>query len=111
MLPRGVLPQSITSSSGALAWPEVAGTSNGWAITRDCVTPGFGPSIQAMFRCAILSEVAESAPPGIGVSSYRISAIRHWCGEALIRALIDFVPVQGPSHWAAAVGGASGRKV
>ena len=57
-----------------------------------------GPSSQAMFRCASLSEVEVVAPFGIGVSSNRISATRHWCGATAIAPLSDSVPVHGPSH-------------
>ena len=52
-----------------------------------------------MLRCAILSEVAEFAPIGIGVSSNLISAIRHWCGAFVMTSLNDnSVPENGPSR-------------
>jgi len=58
-----------------------------------------------MFRWASLSDVAVVAPIGIGVSSKRISAIRHWCGATATTPLRDSVPGQGPSHSGCANGG------
>src|SRR5262249_29653901 len=61
-------------------------------------------SIHAMLRCAILSEVAEFAPSGIGVSSNLISATRHWCGAFVMTSLNDdSVPENGPSTLAGTV--------
>jgi hypothetical protein len=80
VLPDGVPPQKIISSSGTCTATGEGRISMGCGILREASVPGLGPSIQAMLRCASLSEVAAVAPAGTGVSSKRISAIRHWCG-------------------------------
>jgi hypothetical protein len=69
MLSSGVLFQKISSSSGMPLFGFDAMMSIGCGIRRDSCWPGFGPSIQAMLRCASLSVVEGLASAGIGVSS------------------------------------------
>src|SRR5271165_7666120 len=57
----GVLPQKIINSSGCTVPLGVGLICTGWVMRLDSASPGFGPSIQAILRCASLSEVAEVA--------------------------------------------------
>ena len=63
-----------------------------------------------MLRWASLSELSPLAPGGTGVSSNRISAMRHWCGALVMIWLTDTSePENGPSHCDCAAGGEAGR--
>ena len=67
-LPDGVLPQNTSNSSGTVM-PDGGAISNGCGIRRESATPGFGPSIQAMFALGELVRLAVVRAGGTGVSS------------------------------------------